>query len=140
MKRFLPALVFASISMTAMGNVIDQITFNNTSGAVIGTTFAPIASLAALENCGHGGETEGYICVFGTSTYGPISTSTLLALVLLKEEVQQVEQDAYNLLAGEGLSDALKTLIEKVKEENAELQGRSDKDIAGLLIDTLSIK
>lgn len=143
MKRMIFGLVMAAVSSSAMaGNIFDIYASSGSAGAPFMVTSAPTVSLGALHACFKKNQTEedGYACGFGTVTFGPISTSTLLALVLLKEEVQNVEQDAYNMLAGEGISDALKELIENAKAEHEELQNRSDKDIATLLIDTLEIK
>lgn len=123
--KFLTIAIIAStlLSGIAKANVIQAST---------GTTMIPTATLALLGECV---KSEGALaCLW------PISTSAVTSILLLKEEVQQVEQDSYNFLAGEAASDALKALIENLRSEHADLQQHSDQDIVGLLIVSLNTK
>ena len=123
--KFLTIAVIAStlLSGIAKANVIHAST---------GTTMIPTATLALLGECV---KSEGALaCLW------PISTSAVTSILLLKEEVQQVEQDSYNFLACEAASDALKVLIENLRSEHADLQQHSDQDIVGLLIVSLNTK
>lgn len=130
MKKFL-SLVFLAMSLTAHANIGENLT---------ATTAVPTGSVVFGKECFFGsGDAQAYSCMLLT-TIAPISSTTVLALVALKEEVQQVEQDAYNFMAGEVLSDALRDLIAEVKAENEEIAHLSDKEVAAILVETLEIE
>lgn len=125
------SLVFLAMALTAQANVGETLT---------ATTMVPTGSVVLGKECAVGsGDAQAYSCMILT-TIAPISSTTVLALVALKEEVQQVEQDAYNFMAGEAVSEALQALIDSVKAEQEELAHLSDKEVAAVLVETLNIK
>lgn len=68
-----------------------------------------------------------------------VSVTTSSFLLLLKEDIQQVEPDAYNFLAGEDMTLALADIIDQLREKAPELLEKSDEEMAVLLLETLSI-
>jgi hypothetical protein len=124
-------LVFLAMALTAHANPGETLT---------ATTMVPTGSVVLGKECAIGsGDAQAYSCMILT-TIAPISSTTVLALVALKEEVAQVEQDAYNFMAGEGLSEALKEMINAVKAEQEELAHLSDKEVAAILVETLNFE
>ena len=55
--------------------------------------------------------------------------------VIFKEEIQQIEVDAYNFLAGEEISLALEEQMAKVREAAPELADLSDEEIVTIMIE-----
>ncbi|WP_408096987.1 hypothetical protein ACJVC5_18280 [Peredibacter sp. HCB2-198] len=65
-------------------------------------------------------------------TFAPSEMTS--AIAGLKEEIAQVEPDAYAFLAGEEMTSALAEVIEKVRDEKAELSELSDEAIVSEMI------
>lgn len=78
--------------------------------------------------------------------YAPILTAgTTLSLAsvidpALKEEMKEVEADAYNFLAGEELSLALEEQMAKVRELAPELADATDEELVAVMIQITNIK
>lgn len=101
---------------------------------VLGTTASPTIFALMLHTCltDPSGETKALACPMATIT-APVS-STVLA-VLLKEDIQQVEADAYNVLAGEEISLALEEQINKMRETFPTLAEESDEFIIATMLE-----
>jgi hypothetical protein len=65
----------------------------------------------------------------------PMSSSTLLTLAMLKEDVQAVRQDAYDTLAGLEMTLALEEAIQKIRQEAPELNHLSNTEIIQLILE-----
>ena len=102
--------------------------------AAIGTTASPtVFAMAAIECLGASdSETRGYACGGATVT-APVSSSVLL--LLLKEDIAQVEADAYNTLAGEEISLALEEQINKMRETFPALAEESDEFVIASMLE-----
>lgn len=66
------------------------------------------------------------------STLNAVSTTVL---VLLKEEVQHVEADAYNFLAGEEISLGLEEVMNTLRSESEELASKSNEELAAIMLE-----
>lgn len=88
----------------------------STNNPIISSTAPFIYAGNCISQIGGAQQWEGgeYNCVFATTTG---ITITLSSVVLLKEEVVQVERDAYAFLAGEEMTLALEQVVEKAKNE-----------------------
>lgn len=124
MKKILSIALLASMSLPVLANDL------------IYTTFAPTYSTQALTQCNNGHPES---CVLMT-VYVPFSSTTMMLLsAALKEEIQQVEPDAYAYLAGEEMSLALASLLEEARSRSEELAPLSDKELSAVLIQSLSL-
>lgn len=107
----------------------------------VSSTSAPFASILMGLGCASiilpnaNDEMAGWSCL-GLTTVAPISTSTLL---LLKEEAQEVEADAYNFLAGEEISLALAEQMNKMREAFPKLANSSDEEVIALMLEMAKI-
>lgn len=106
----------------------------------VAVTSAPVASVLMGIGCAsaflpNADESAGWACL-GLTSVAPISTSTVL---LLKEEAQQVEADAYNFLAGEEISLALEEQMNKMREAFPELVNSSDEEVIALILEVAKI-
>ena len=64
-----------------------------------------------------------------------VTLTIVSSVLLLKEDIQQVEADAYNFLAGEEISLALEEQMAKVREAAPELADLSDEEIVTIMIE-----
>ena len=60
-----------------------------------------------------------------------LSSTTIM---LLKENVEQIETDGMNVMAGEPMSLALEEIIQQLRAESDKLEGVSDLEIVGMLL------
>lgn len=73
-----------------------------------------------------------FMCISALSTTGV--SATVIIAAAQKQEIKDVQPDAYNYLAGEPMTLALEEVIFKLKEENHELEQFSDEEIALVII------
>lgn len=103
---------------------------------VTGTTIFPTYSIGkcvAYWDTLQGQET----CSRVASINLPLTSSTLL--LLLKEEVREVEADAYNFLAGDEISLALEEKMAKVREV-PELANATDEEIISIMLQIANLE
>lgn len=114
---------------------------NDPFGASTGTTIAPSVTVPASTACAVGSQNQGSeeqaICQ-AVMTSG-VSTLVTSAIILLKEEIQQVEGDAYNFLAGEEMTLALANVVERLQAEAPELQEKSAEEVVALMLESISL-
>jgi len=65
------------------------------------------------------------------------AASSFSTILILKEEIQQVEADGYAFLAGEEMTLALEEVINKARQESAELDQLSDIEITSILLQSI---
>lgn len=139
--KFLTLAVLATtiLASTANAGVVlsSKQAAQKVSGAaavVVGTTASPTIFALMLHTCltDGGAESKAIACPMATIT-APVS-STVLA-VLLKEDIQQVESDAYNVLAGEEISLALEEQINKMRETFPTLAEESDEFVIATMLE-----
>lgn len=99
------------------------------------SAFAFEGTYNSLNDCNF--ETQSFFCTFSTTT-GLTSSSVVGTisdpLMWLKEEIRQVQPDAYNFLAGEEKSYALDDVMMKIRTEMKELENASDEELATLMV------
>lgn len=130
----LSVLALTMLSSTAKANIVStKQALINVGTPVLAITASPTIFVAAVIECLTNGSPEiGYVCV-GATTTAPVS-STVLA-VLLKEDIQQVEGDAYNYLAGEEISLALEEQMNKMREQFPALAEKSDEFVIATMLE-----
>jgi hypothetical protein len=131
-KAFILSLTVA-VGVNAMaGTIFGAMTYS------VDIVSSPLNASIFMVRCFQGTGPNDECAAAGTSATltAPFSTSTLL---LLKEEVKEVEGDAYGYLAGEMMTDALKELVEKVRAQDEVLEKASDKEVVSVLVELLSI-
>lgn len=110
----------------------------NAAKVVGGVTVAPTAIFSTSANsCVNGTDITGHRIGVNGRTEACVISAVLLTsstVLVLKEEVQHVEADAYAFLAGEEMTFALEEVIAKAKEEVSELQKESDETVVAFLI------
>jgi hypothetical protein len=134
--------LFLVLGLTFIAGQLQAATGKELIEFASGTTFAPSVFTYSTYECVKAMKSQDpyddMSCGLVT-TLAPFTSSTIAAIVLLKEEIQQVEQDAYNFMAGESMSLALQELVEKARSENEELKDVSDKNLVSVLINSLEI-
>lgn len=65
------------------------------------------------------------------------ASSSFSTILLLKEDIQQVEADGYAFLAGEEMTLALEEVINKARQESAELDQMSDAEVTAVLLQSV---
>ena len=112
--------ILASLSASASG----------LSGA-LSTTAGAVSSLEASSCIVNGSSSEARTCAAVSSLSSSITS------VNNKEDLKQVEADAYNFLAGEEMTLALQEQIENVRFSVIETQNMNDQEVAFLIIDSI---
>lgn len=124
--KFLTLAVLAGTIFTS--NVKAENPFVGTTQIVVAPTVTvPISSACVI----NGGDDEYGICQASIMLGG--TTLVTSAIVLLKEEMQEVQADAHNFLAGEEMTLALAEVITKVREQAPELQSETDEQIVAAI-------
>lgn len=118
------ALTAIALASLISGNVLASGITVETNRIVTATTFSPTYSAA--------------VCLEGAIQGCLLSSATALtSIALLKEDVQQVEVDGYAFLAGEEMTLALEEVINKARQESAELDQLSDAEITTVLLQSV---
>lgn len=122
MKHVIFSAIFVMASLTASASTI--------SGA-LSTTGGAVTSLEATSCVFNGTASE-------ASTCSAVSTlSSSITSVNNKEDLQQVEADAFNFLAGEEMTLALREQIENIRLSVVETQNLNDQEVSFLIINAL---
>lgn len=122
MKHLLIAFVLTVSSFSAMA-LDDQISSSNVNIFV--------SSERMWGKCKRG---DGNGCMASSSTSSTISFFAT-TFGRYKEEIRQVEPDAYQFLAGEEKTLALDHVINLIREDSEELHDLSDLEITSLIIE-----
>lgn len=122
MKKLLIAAMISTMSLTASADNV-----------VVGAFLSSSATPLLISGCFQEGGNDYDECSMGLS-YGASTTSTIL---LLKEDIQQVEVDGYAFLAGEEMTLALEDVINKARQESAELDQMSDAEVTTVLLQSV---
>jgi hypothetical protein len=125
-------------AMSLMANAFANPIVDGVKGA-IAITMSPITISAYLVMCA-AGQTSGDVCAAAQTAASFTSPFVTSSILLLKQEVREVEGDAYAFLAGEGMTDALQDLIEKLRSEHEQLNDMSDKELVTDMMSVLEIK
>lgn len=65
------------------------------------------------------------------------ASSSFSTILILKEDIQQVEADGYDFLAGEEMTLALEEVINKARQENEEIDQLTDIELTTLLLQSI---
>lgn len=118
------ALTIIALASIISGNVLASGMSVDNKGLVTATTLSPSYSAA--------------VCLEGAIQGCLSSSATVVStIVLLKEDIQQVEVDGYAFLAGEEMTLALEEVINKARQESAELDQISDVEITTVLLQSV---
>lgn len=134
-KKMKNLFLFAALVTTLSGTAEALPAFIE---APLFTTASPVVSTAGLAQCGKRGTDAGLACGMGL-TAAPMSTTSVLALVALREEIAEVEPDMNEYLAGGSMTYALESMVEVARNQNDELAAMSDRDIIRIFIDVVKI-
>lgn len=94
--------------------------------------FATYAGYKCLTSTG---EASTASCVVAISASGTSTAEALTTIVLLKEEVQEVQIDAYGFLAGEEMTLALEMLLEDIRHQGGEILSQaSDEELVQKIV------
>lgn len=124
MKLLVLASLLMTVSMNSWSNGLGD-SLSSTGAFISAPIVGPIyASTCKNEEC------YGSLILLPLSTVEAVSTTLIVAL---KEEVQQVELDAYNFLAGEEMTLALEDFMQELRARHPELNDTEDEAIASLI-------
>lgn len=132
MKILAMTLLAASLSSAVMADPFYATTnatktaFNTTVGVTVFPSFYAIVCM--VENSSRVQSCADQM----STTYGVAVTST--STVLLKEEIKNVEVDAYDFLANGDKTLALEEMIAKIRENAEELDDNTDEEIVTAML------
>ena len=121
MKNVILASVLALASASTFASV--------TAGLSI--TSGVVTSIEAVGCLAEGTTNEDRLCLAAASVSSAITSANL------KEEMKQVEPDAFNFLAGEAMTAALEEQVEQVRRLSLETQGLNDQEVVFLIIESI---
>lgn len=132
MKLLSIAFVLASLTTTAVmaESASTRSTKNTLQATVLAPTWVPMMTLLG---CAMDGGSENECLLQVSASAAPISSTTLL---LLKEDIKNVEGDAYEFLAGAPATLALEEVIESIREEDG-LEDPSDEEIVSMMLQSI---
>lgn len=103
------------------------------NGGISGQVTIPISSTTGSWEC----LSEG-TCEIKKAIYTSMAFTTIALMVTLKEDIRQVEPDAYEFLAGEPMSLALQEMIDELRLKSPELRDFSDEDVSLMMLEAVS--
>src|SRR4051812_37431060 len=126
--KFLTALVLASF-------LVGQVHAVQLTEGAVGIFATPFITSRVMIDCAAGADlgADGQVYCLMAYTAAAGSTITTVA-VLLKEEVKQVQPDAYQFLAGEPMTLALAEALQKVRAQSEETKRLSNEELASLFL------